>query len=313
MWHRSVLALVVPAVLISLGAGHADARTSGASTSLKPLVSTEWLARNLQDPSLVLLQVGMKEGYEKGHIPGARLASVRKMLTFGPDSLRDEMPPVADLASALAALGIANDSRVVICFDEPRLVSLAARVFLTLEYVGMQGRVAVLDGGLPKWTAEKRPLSTEVPSVTPARFEPVARGDVIVSGDWVASNLRSPGVALVDARPPDSYDGRMKFDHGPRSGHIPGALNIPVPAVMADKSDHVMKNVKQMEKAFRDAGVRDGATVVAYCGTGIWAATVYLAARELGYATRFYDAGFQEWSRDMRYPVIAPVEPGAVR
>jgi thiosulfate/3-mercaptopyruvate sulfurtransferase len=313
MWHRSVLALVVPAVLISLGAGCAEARTPVASTGLTPLVSTEWLARNLQDPSLVLLHVGMKEGYEKGHIPGARLASMRKMIAFGPDSLRDEMPPVSELTSALGALGIANDSRVVICFDDARFVTVAARAFVTFEYLGMQGRVAVLDGGLPKWTAEKRALSREAASTTPSRFEPVMRGDVIVNGDWVAANLRNAGVTLVDVRPPASYDGREKFDHGPRSGHIPGAINIPVSAVMADKPDYVMKSVKQLEQVFREAGVRDGSTVVAYCGTGLWASTVYLVSRHLGHATRLYDASFQEWSKNERYPVVAPVDPGAVR
>jgi thiosulfate/3-mercaptopyruvate sulfurtransferase len=277
------------------------------------VVSTPWLAERIEEPGLVLLHVGRLATYEKGHIPGARIISVRKLIVVSPDSLRDEMPPLDDLAPMIGELGVTNESWIVIYFDDARLLSSAARVFVTLEYLGLGGQVGLLDGGLPKWEAEKRPLSTDVLPATDPEFVPELREDLLVSAGWLAANLRDPEITLLDARPQEEYEGRSMFSHDPRQGHIPGAVNMPFFSVMAEEPDYLMKSVSELEKMFQDAGAKSGSLIVTYCGTGIWSAPIYLAARHLGYETRFYDGSFQEWSRDERYPVTKPVDPKSLK
>jgi thiosulfate/3-mercaptopyruvate sulfurtransferase len=312
MPSRKVLLFLVAVAFFSPWA-RADSTPPTAVDDFKALISTEWLAEHAEDPGLIVLHVGRKETYDKGHIPGAQIISVRKLIVVSPDGIRDEMPPLEDLTSAFTALGVSNDSRVVVYFDDAMLLSSAARVFVTLEYLGMGGRVALLDGGLPKWKAEERPLSKETPPAVTSDFEPDLRGDLIVSAEWVSENLDEPEVVILDARPEEQYGGQGAFSEDPRPGHISGAVNMPFFTVLAEEPDYLMKSETELRDMFQDAGAKDGSLIVTYCGTGIWSAPIYLTARYLGYEARFYDGSFQEWSRNDQYPVTRPVEPKAVR
>ena len=134
---------------------------AGSIPTLRPemLVTTAWLAEHLRDPDLVVLCVNSApEFYSRGHIPGARQIKLGDIAVTR-DGIPNELPPVEDLRKVFAAAGVGNSSRVVLYGERSNL--FAARAYFTLDYLGVAGRAALLDGGLEKWTAEHRPLSTE--------------------------------------------------------------------------------------------------------------------------------------------------------
>lgn len=267
------------------------------------VVTTKWLAEHLDDPDLIVLHIGPKGSYEEGHVPGARKASLRQLVRVNEAGIRDEMPPAADLSSALAELGIENNSRIVVCFSHEAAAWAAARYLLTLEYAGMSGRAAYLDGGLPAWKAEGRAVATEAPSFEPTGFSATVSPDVVVDTAWLQARLDQSGIAIVDGRPAEGYSGVS--GHWDRLGHIPGAANIPFTTLLAADPPYMLKNRDDIIEMFAEAGARPGNTVVVYCGTGMWASLPYLAARYAGYDVRLYDGSFQEWSATEHLPVVA--------
>src|SRR5206468_895705 len=126
---------------------------TGSGDSL--LVSPAWLEAHRADPDLVLLDLAMDRGsYDRGHIPGARWLNPHELIAGGAPGV--ELPPVARIDSVLAALGVTERSRIIYYGD----TWMSPRVFLALDYIGLGDRAAVLDGGLPAWQEEKRPLTT---------------------------------------------------------------------------------------------------------------------------------------------------------
>jgi thiosulfate/3-mercaptopyruvate sulfurtransferase len=277
-----------------------------AAATLPPVVTTDWLAEHLEDPGLIALHIGRQGSYEEGHIPGARSASLRRLIRENEAGIRDEMLAAKDIEAALAELGISDNSLVVIYFSEEAIAWGAARYLLTLEYVGMTGRVAYLDGGLPKWQAEGRSVSTNSPSITTTELEVAAASSVIVDTRWLSTRLDKPGIAIVDGRPEEGYSGVS--GHWGRLGHIPGAANIPFFTLMAEEPAYLLKSKEELSKMFGEAGASPGDTVVVYCGTGLWASLPYLAARYLDYEVRLYDGSFQEWAATKELPVVASAQ-----
>lgn len=278
-----------------------SAAEESSPTELPPVVSTVWLAEHLEAPDLITLHIGSPESYEKGHIPGARKASLRQLIRVNEAGIRDEMVSAGDLSKALAELGVGESSRIVIYFSEEGAAWAAARYLLTLEYIGMTGRAAYLDGGLPKWVAEKHPVSTDVPSVENTDLKVATVPGVLVDTEWLTARLENPEVAIVDGRPPEGYSGLS--GHWARLGHIPGASNIPFYTVLAEEPPYLLKSREELLNMFGKAGAAPGDTVVVYCGTGLWASLPYLVARHLGYEARLYDGSFQEWSAIENLPV----------
>lgn len=270
--------------------------------TLSPVVSTTWLAEHLEDPDLITLHIGPPGSYEKSHIPGARKASLRRLIRVNEAGIRDEMPSTEDLAGALAELGIDKSSRIVVYFAEEGAAWAVARYLLTLEYAGMSGQVAYLDGGLPKWVDEERAISTDVPSIEATDFAVATAPNVLVDAKWLLARLDAPKIAVVDGRPVAGYSGLE--GHWDRLGHIPGAGNIPFSSLLAEEPPYLLKSRKELSDMFREAGAMPGDTVVVYCGTGLWASLPYLAARYLDYEVRLYDGSFQEWSSTESLPVV---------
>jgi thiosulfate/3-mercaptopyruvate sulfurtransferase len=278
------------------------------SVTLPPVVSTAWLAEHLKDSNLIALHMGPPGSYEERHIPGARSASLRRIIRVNEAGIRDEMLSVENIAAALSELGIADNSRVVIYFSEENAAWAVARYLLTLEYIGMTGRVSYLDGGLPKWVAEERRVSTEVPSVETSNLTVATVPDVLVDTEWLSARLENSGVAIVDGRPAEEYSGLA--GHWDRLGHIPGAKNMPFFSMLAEEPPYVLKSREELSKMFSEASAKPRDTVVVYCGTGLWASLPYLAARYLDYEVRLYDGSFQEWSATENLPVVAPSKRG---
>jgi thiosulfate/3-mercaptopyruvate sulfurtransferase len=271
----------------------------GSSGKSSLMVSTTWLADHLKDPSLVLIQIGPKEGYEAGHIPGARFLSPMDISTPSGKGLTLELPQVEELKSTLERLGISNDSRIVLYYGSD-WVSPTTRVFFTLDYFGLGERTSILDGGLPVWRAEGHSVTKEVPRIQPGSLTPHPRPSVVVDAAWVNSNLNNRSVTIVDARAPEYYSGtsagRMK-----RAGHIPGAVNIPYSSLLDDSNK--VKTPDELRAAFQAAGIKPGSHIVSYCHIGQQATLVYFVAKYLGYEPSLYDGSFEDWSARAELPV----------
>jgi thiosulfate/3-mercaptopyruvate sulfurtransferase len=263
------------------------------------LVSGEWLAGKLDDPGIVVLQVGSdRAAYEQGHIPGARFLPVSEIVVER-DGNANELPPVAHLDSVFEALGVSDDTHVII-YGPPLL---AARTFFTLDYLGHGDRAALLNGGLEGWKEEGRPLSTEEPQVTRTTFTLHPQPERVVDAEWVERHLDDPRVALIDARPEDQFTGAVAGAGIPRPGHIPGAGNLYWEKLIVSTEHPVLEDPERLYALFHEAGVEPGDTVITYCRTGMQASFAYFVSRYLGYETGMYDGSFMDWSPREELPV----------
>lgn len=275
------------AVLLMVAAAPAAAEQS--------LITPAQLAARAGDPTLVLLHVGERDAYDRAHIPGARFVDYRTGLHVSGD-LTLQMLPANTLHERLAALGISDDSRVVVYFADGWFTP-ATRVMLTLDYAGLND-VALLDGGMDAW---KRAGRTVIADATPSRagtLSPLKLRDVVVDADGVQARLGKPGVAVVDARTTNFYEGTQtggRPDAPHKTGHIAGALSVPFNTLLNE--DGSMKPVADLKAIFDAAGVKAGDTVVAYCHIGQQATGVIFAARLLGHTVALYDGSFEDWSR----------------
>lgn len=270
------------------------------------IVSTEWLAAHLKDQSLVLLQVGDKDEYLAGHIPGAQFVALADISTPRGSGLTLELPAIAQLEAAFEKLGVSDKSRIVIYFGKD-WVSPTTRVFFTLDYLGLGDRASILDGGLPAWRAEGKPVTNVLTDPKPGHFTPRPKAGIVVDAAWVSANLNKPGVMILDARAAKFYTG-AEAGSMPRAGHIPKAKNIPFSSVVED-SNNKFKSAGALQELFSAAGVKPGDSLTTYCHIGQQASVLYFAARYLGYEAHLYDGSFEDWSHRPELPVEKSVGP----
>jgi thiosulfate/3-mercaptopyruvate sulfurtransferase len=214
------------------------------------IVSAEWLAQHLKEDSLVLLQVGEKDEYVAGHIPGAQFITLADISTPRGEGLALELPPVAQLKAAFEKLGVTDKSRIIVYFSKD-WVTPTARVFMTLDYLGLGDRTSILDGGLPAWHAEGRPVTAELREAKAGHLTPRPNTKLVVDASWISANINKAGVAILDARAPQFYTG-AEVGRMPRGGHIPGARNIPFSALVED-SNNKFKSVAALRELFNAA------------------------------------------------------------
>ena len=251
------------------------------------VVSTAWLAEHLSDPKLVIVHVGNPNDFKDAHIPGARFLGGDKFAANTPPGT--ELLPDDQLKTNLEAIGISDDSRVIIY--TPDWQPMAARVFFTLDYLGFRN-AALLDGGMDAWLAEKRATSNEVPAVTHGTLTVHPHPEIVAKLDAV-KQLVSEGnsqTVIVDARPLRRY----------RSGHLAGAVpmfwekNLKGPEEIVQ----LLKSPEELRKMYVAAGVTPGKKIVSYCEVGLQASYAYFIARYLGYDAAMYDGSWSEWSRE---------------
>lgn len=291
---RPIRALALAAVVLApILATRAAAQERGAAPLI---VSGKWLAGRLGAPRQVIIHTASsRPEYDAGHLPGARfLPFTAYAVTL--EGLSSQLAPLAQLDSALESIGLSDGDRVVI-YGQPLP---AARLLVTLEYLGLKGRVSVLDGGIDAWREDGRPLTTDVPSVTRGSFTPAIDSSVVADIAYVQAARDRKGVRILDARAPEFYVG-ASAGQMPRAGHIPGARNVPFSSLTGELT--TQRDEGKVRRLFAAAGVASGDTVVTYCHIGMQASLLYLAARRLGLDARMYDGSFEEWSKRPELPI----------
>jgi thiosulfate/3-mercaptopyruvate sulfurtransferase len=282
--------------------------SNGANSSAQMLVSVDWLANHLGDPSLVILEIGEKDGYQHSHIPGAQFLdydSISTPMQMG-KTLMLELPPIDQLVSVFEKLGVSNNSHIVLYFRTD-LVTPTTRVYWTLDYMGLGANTSILDGGYPAWRGANKPITGDVKQAAKGTITAHPRTEIVANADWMNAHLSHPGTDIIDARAPEYYTGD-KGDGTPRSGHIPGATNLPYTSLVDDADK--FKDKDALEKLFRDAGIKPGDLVVSYCHIGQRATIIYFAAKLLGYNARMYDGSWEDWSQRKNLPIVTGSAPG---
>jgi thiosulfate/3-mercaptopyruvate sulfurtransferase len=288
----------MPGLIVLFMLGLTQAGIPGGDRAPR-LVAVDWLEAHLNDRELVLLHTGSKTEYDAEHIPGALYIGMEEIATpMTADPMFELLPP-SQLQEALEKRGIRDDSRIVVYFGKDT-IQTAARLMLTLDYMGLGARCSMLDGGMPAWRAAGHSLTAVVPTPRPGKFRANVRDDVVVDLAAVRSMLGRPEVILVDARLPSFYKGESA-GRASRPGRIPGAVNLPFNSLF--DSSMKIKDREALEALFREAGVKPGQTIVTYCHVGQTASVVYLAARSVGYDVRLYDGSYTEWSSKPDLPV----------
>jgi thiosulfate/3-mercaptopyruvate sulfurtransferase len=267
---------------------------------MDPLVSTEWLAGEIGAPDLrvadaTLLAADLgrdaRAEFEAAHIPGAVFLDVAELRdTTSP--LPNMRPSPAKLASRLSTLGLGDGRRIVLYDDSPWRT--AARAWWLLASHGFTA--AILDGGLAKWRAERRPV--ESGPVQPTEEHATPRPDGSRWRDLAAT--RAGDQPVVDARSASRFTGEEADPHGAAPGHIPGSANLPYPRLF--EGNGTWKRGDALAAAFRDAGVDPERPFVATCGSGITAAVLAFGAHLLGTPAAIYDGSWSEWGADPSTP-----------
>lgn len=279
----------------------------------KWVVETDWLAEHLQAPDLVILDGTWYlpndprdpyAEYLETRIPGALFFDIDRISDTS-NPLPHMLPRPEQFSSQMRKMGIGDGMRVVV-YDARGMFS-AARVWWTFRAMGMDD-VAVLNGGLAKWKVEGRPLEDGPPAQRGARhFTSRRNAELVRDRDEMLAILVDKSAQIVDARGADRFRGEAREPReGLRSGHIPGSLNLPYPALL--NGDGTLKPVKELKSVFLKAGVDLSRPVATTCGSGVTASILALALGVLGHRhTSVYDGSWSEWGADD----TLPIEPGA--
>jgi len=268
------------------------------------LVSTEWLARNLGESDLAIVDSsaflptdGRNPNAEflEAHIPGARFLDINQVSDRS-NPAPHMLPSTADFGRAMTELGVGRDDRIVVYDNSPLRTS--ARGWFMFRHFGAE-RVAILDGGFQKWRAENRPVESGEATPRQARFEAQAGRAEVVTKEQI---LAGAGVPILDARGKARFEG-SEPDPRPNVGvgHIPGSRNLPFASLY--RNDGTLKSDDELRAAFEQLQVDPTQDFIATCGSGVTANSLIFAANRLGGRHgKLYDGSWSEWGADPATP-----------
>jgi len=270
------------------------------NTVADPLVSTAWLADHLESPDVRIVDASWfmpgtprdpKAEFQLAHIPGAVFFDIDEIADEASD-LPHMLPSAIKFASRMRKMGLGDGSRIIV-YDSTGILP-AARVWWTFRAMGHED-VAVLDGGLPKWIAEGRPVEDGPAMAQERHFTSRVQADIIRSVDQMKTIVETGREQIIDARPAGRFTGEVPEPRaGLRGGHMPGARNIPLSAMIAP--DGTLLPADRLGPVFEAAGVDITRPIVSTCGSGITASVVALALARLGRPrTAVYDGSWTEW------------------
>lgn len=264
------------------------------------LVSTEWLASHMSAPDIRIIDASYyleednrdpKAEYDQKHIPGARFFDIDE-ISDPNSSLPHMAPPVEKFVSRMRAMGIGDGHRVIV-YDSAGLFS-AARIWWLFRLMGKDD-IAVLDGGLPKWEAEGRPLEDMPPIVRDRHITARRNAGLVKDVTQVAASAKLQDAEIVDARSPGRFTGEeTEPREGLRSGRIPNSKNVYYKSLLNE--DGTLKKPEELRALFEAANVDLKRPIITTCGSGITAGILSVALEILGHRNHsVYDGSWAEW------------------
>jgi thiosulfate/3-mercaptopyruvate sulfurtransferase len=274
----------------------------------KTLVSTDWLARNCDNPDLRILDASWylpaadrdpKAEYDAAHIPGARFFDIDDVADHRSD-MPHMAPPPEKFMSRMRALGVGDGHQVVV-YDGAGLMS-AARVWWTFKLMGHTD-IAVLDGGFPKWQAEGRPIEDMPPVIKDRHMSARFQNHLVRDVTHVSQATKLGTPQIVDARSAARFRGEADEPRaGLRKGHMPGAKNLPFQTLLNENGTLMAPDA--IKEAFTQAGIDLTRPVITTCGSGITAAILSLALARIGHDQwSLYDGSWAEWGQFDTLPI----------